>query len=107
MAKTSAPEITGPVWSEHSRLITVQAYKVEEAERVITINGTQDVAPGNYVVNEGGFLSIVSADEFEGLYPEEATPTDIPATVPPASVGTADAPVIADATIPADAPVVA
>lgn len=70
------PPIVEPLWHEHSRTITVQAYKVgDNGDRVITINGLQDVGPGNYVVNEGGFITIVDAAEFEDTYPDAAEPT--------------------------------
>lgn len=68
-APIDTPPVPEPVWSEYSRTVTVQAYRAHDGgERIITSSGVQDVGPDNYIVNDGGFLTVIDAESFEAQW---------------------------------------
>lgn len=83
MATTSdtTDEPAGPVLKRYGRHVPfVEAY-ISDGERIITADGLQDVAPGNYVIPEGedGLPHVLSPEEFslicviEAELPDEET----------------------------------
>lgn len=62
-------------FQEYKSHQTVQARKVEEAEQVVTANGSMNAAGGDYVVrDDSGTVRVMTADEFESMWSSDGKP---------------------------------